>query len=88
MRIRFDEKIILLKVDMTIARPLTLTFIQSHKCVSNLIYFLTCNISDNILTITFKLGMTVEVWVPYKPMLVSLTFTLLQGHSGSAKAKD
>ena len=39
---------------------MTLTFIQGHKCISNLKdYFLTCNILDNIKAITFKLGMTV-----------------------------
>ena len=27
--------------------------------------FLTCNISDNIQAITFKLGMTVDLWMPY-----------------------
>ena len=39
-------------------------------------YFLTCNISDNISAITFKLGMTVDVWMPHMLMIVSLTFSL------------
>ena len=35
---------------MTIPSPMTLTFIQGHKCVSNRTTFLTCNISDNSLS--------------------------------------
>ena len=31
--------------------------------------------------------MAVDIWMPYIFMLVSITFTLTQGHSGSAKAK-
>ena len=31
---------------MTIASPITLTFIQGYKCISN--YFWICNILDNI----------------------------------------
>ena len=46
--ITFAVKIVWLKVYMSIASPMTLTFIQGHKCVSNLDYFFTCNISDNI----------------------------------------
>ena len=49
MPITFTAKIVRPKVYMTVASPVTLTFIQSHKCVSNVtIYFLTCNISENI----------------------------------------
>ena len=51
-------------------------------------YFLTCNFLDNFSAITFKLGITVDLWMPYMLMLVSMTLTLLQGHSGSAKAKN
>ena len=47
MPIKFAVKIVRLKVNMTIASLLTLTFIQGHKCV-RLDYFITCNISDNI----------------------------------------
>ena len=43
----FAVQIVRLKVHMTIAGPMTLTFIQGHKCVSNLTTFLTYNISDN-----------------------------------------
>ena len=54
---------------------LTLTFI-SHTVL---------NISDNISANTFKLGMTVDLWMPYMSILILMT--LMQGHSGSAKAK-
>ena len=56
MPIKFAVKIVRLKVYMAIASPMTLKFIQGHKCVSNLS---TCNISDNIKAFPFKLGMTV-----------------------------
>ena len=32
--------------------------------------------------------MTVYLWMPYMLMLVSITLTMMQGHSGSAKAKN
>ena len=32
--------------------------------------------------------MTVDLWMPYILMLVSMTLTLMQGHSGSAEAKN
>ena len=32
--------------------------------------------------------MTVDLWMPYMLMLVSITLTLMQGHSGSAMAKN
>ena len=36
----------------------------------------------------FKLGMTVDLYMAYYIyMLVSMTVTLMQGHSGSAEAK-
>ena len=44
--ITFAVEIVRLKVYMTVASPMTLTFIYGYKCVSN--YFLACNISDNI----------------------------------------
>ena len=50
-------------------------------------YFLTCHLCDNIEAITFKLGMLLDVWMPFSPILVSMTLTLMQGHSGSVKAK-
>ena len=35
---------------------------------------------------TFQLGMTVDLWMPYiMLMLVLMTLTLMQGHSGSAR---
>ena len=47
---------------VTTASPMTLTFIQDHKCASMFSdYFLTCNISNNIQAITSKLGMTVDL---------------------------
>ena len=69
------------KVYMTTASPLAVTCIEGHKC-----YFLTCNISDNIQAITFKLGMVVDLHMVYVLMVVSMTLTLMQGHSGSVKA--
>ena len=50
-------------------------------------YFLTCNISDNISAITFKLGMTVDLYGAYMITLYSMTLTLMQGHSGSANVR-
>ena len=38
--------------------------------------------------IAFKPGMTVDLLTPYMLILVSMTLTLMQGHSGSAKAKN
>ena len=37
--IKFAVKIVRLKFYMTIASPMTLTFIQGHKCVSNVTTF-------------------------------------------------
>ena len=45
MPIKLAVKIVRLKVYTTLAIPMTLTFSQGHKCVSNLTIFLTCNIS-------------------------------------------
>ena len=42
-------------------------------------------ISWMIFKLTFKLGVTVDLWMPYMLMLVSVTLT--QGHSRSAKVK-
>ena len=39
MPIKFAVKIVRLKVYMTIASLMTLTFIQGHKCISNLTTF-------------------------------------------------
>ena len=50
-------------------------------------YFINCNISDDISANTFKLGMTVDSWI-YMLMLVSMTLTLMQDHSGSANANN
>ena len=36
----------------------------------------------------FKRGMTVDVCMAYILMLVSMTFTLMQGHNGSADEKN
>ena len=45
------------------------------------------HISDSIVALAFTLGMTVDLCMSYLLMLVSMTLTLMQGHSGSAKAK-
>ena len=45
--------------------------------------FLTYNMSDNIEAVTFKLDMTIVLWMPSVLMVVLMT--LMQGHSGSAK---
>ena len=44
-------------------------------------YFLTCKIWENMYAITFKLGMTIDLYMAYMLMLVSTTVTLMQGHS-------
>ena len=36
----------------------------------------------------FKLGMTVDLGMAYMLMLVLMTLTLMQGHSGSVKANN
>ena len=41
-------------------------------------YVLTCNISDDIEAITFKLSMTADVWMSYMSMLISMTLTWMQ----------
>ena len=73
---------------MTIASPMTLTFIQGHKCVSNLTTFYLA-ISQAIFKLlhVFKFGMTVDLWIPDMIMLILMTLTLMQGHRGSSKAK-
>ena len=74
---------------MTIACPMTILFTQGHNCVSNFTLFLRCsinsNISDSIYAMALKLGMTVDLYMAYMLMLISMT--LMQDHSGSAKAK-
>ena len=75
------------QVYMTIAQSDDLDLHSWSQVHLELDYFLTCNILDYIYTITFKLGMTVDLWVPYMLMLVSITLTLMQGRSGSAMAK-
>ena len=71
---------------MNIASLMNLTFVQGHKCVK-IDYYLTCHISYSIQAITFKHGMTVDQYMACMPMLISVTLTLTQGHSGSAEAK-
>ena len=74
---------------MTIASPITLALIHSRSQLRlKFDYFLTCNISDNTKAITFKFGMPVDVWMPYMLVLVLMTLTLIQRHSGSGKAKS
>ena len=61
MAIQFAVEIVQLKVYMAIAIPMNLTFIQGHKCISNLTTVLICNISDNISAIAFKRSTTVDL---------------------------
>ena len=61
MPIKFAVKIIRLKVHTTIAGPITLTFIQGHKCVSNLTTFNLNYIQQYFQLFTFKLGMAVDL---------------------------
>ena len=59
-----------------------------HNCVSNLTS-VELAISRTVLVsaMAFKLGMTVDLCIMgYMLMLVTMTLTLAQGHSGSAKA--
>ena len=41
-----------------------------------------------VVAMTFKPGMTVDLWMAYILMLVLMTLTLMQGHSGSAEEKN
>ena len=83
MAIKFAAKIHRLKLYMTIASPMTLTFILDHKCVSNLQY-----LGQFFRATKFKVGMMVDLWMSYMFMLVSVILTSMQGHSGSAKATN
>ena len=65
MHITFAVEIVRLKVYIW-PLPMTLTDMSLK-----LYYYLTCNISDNIYAITFKLGMTVDLNMAYMLMLVS-----------------
>ena len=46
-------------------QPDDLDFYSRSQVRLKLDYFLICNISDNIYAITFKLGMTVDLCMPY-----------------------
>ena len=85
MPIKFAVKIVRLTVCVTIASQSDDPDLHSRSHVRlKLDYFLTCNISDNIEAITFKLGMAVVILMPYIPVLVLGTLTLMQGHNGSS----
>ena len=60
MPIKFAVQIVRLKVCMTIASLLTMSLFKVTSA-SEAWLLLTCNISDNIQAITFKLGMTVDI---------------------------
>ena len=62
---------------------MTLLFTQGQMC--NLYY--NSNISDSISAMAFKLSMAVDLWMTYMLMLIWMILTLLQGHSGLAKAQ-
>ena len=82
MPIKFAVKIVRLKVYMTIASLMTLTFndySRSEVCLK-LEHYLNYYIH--------KLGTRVDLWMPYMLMLVLMTLTLMQGHSTSAKATN
>ena len=81
MPIRFAVKTVRLKVYMTIASPMTLTFIQGNKYVSNLTTF------ELSISRTSKLGMTVIIDTIICPCSFRWPWpSLMQGDSGSAKA--
>ena len=46
------------------------------------------HISDSISAMVFKLGVTVDLCIVYMLMVVSMTLTLMQGHSGLAEEKS
>ena len=89
--IMFAVKIVRLKVYMTIAIPTTLTFVQGHKCVSNLLFF-------NLQYLGQYLSYCIQSWRDGRLIdtmnfvimltLILMTLTLMQGHSGSAKSKS
>ena len=58
--------------------------LKVDKCFN--LYF-NSNISDNISAMAFKLGMKVDLCMGYILMVMSMTLTLIQGHSGSAEGK-
>ena len=91
--IMFAVKGVRLKVYKTITSPMTLLFTQGHKCASNLT-FCEVVVYIAISRTVSKLGHSSLAWrqtyawhIITIPMLISMTLTLLQGHSGSAKAK-
>ena len=89
MPVKFAVKIVRLNVYMTFASPTTLTFIQSHKCVSN-----WTGLLFNLQYIGQYLSYYIQTWNDGRRMhnvharFDELTLTLMQGHSGSAKAKN
>ena len=90
MPIKFAVKIVWLKVyyDHCQSNDLDL---HVRSQVRLKLDFLTCNISDNIEAISITISLLhsnlPQRCIAYILMLVLMTLTLLQGHSGSAKAK-
>ena len=76
MPIKFAVKIVGQKVYMTTANPMALTFIQDHKCDSNLT---TLNLQ--------YLGYYLIYYIQ-TGRLISMNLTLMQGHSGSQRRKS
>ena len=70
MPIEFAVKVVRLKVHMAIVSPMTLTFIQGHKFVSNLTNLYLAIYRTICKAITFKIGTTVDLWMPYMLILV------------------
>ena len=87
MPIRFAVKIVRRNLYMDQCQSDDLDIYSSSQVHLKLDYFLTCNISDNMLA-------DIQPWHDgrpihgiYMPKLVAMTLTLIQGHIGSAKAK-
>ena len=75
MTIKFAVRVVQLRVYMTIASLMTLTFIHGHKCASNKIF-------------KYYIQTWHDLWMSYMLMFVLMTLTLILGRSGSAKAKN
>ena len=84
----FAVKMVQRKVYVNIAGLMTLTFIQGHKCVSNLTTIWLAISQTIFKQLHSNFDMTVDLWMLYMLMLVLMTLTLKLHHSGSAKATN
>ena len=87
--IKFAVKIVRLKVDLynifSVLWPcssLKVTTVSQTWQLLNLYY--NSHISDSIYAMAHKRGMTIDLYMAYMLMLLLMTLTLMQGHSGSA----